>query len=200
MIRLCAVCVCVIYLSSQVGIPGCDITESEKVFLVAELLKMKCLPVFLEARIARAAYHGYCKQVRTCYATLLCLYSYCSFLFLPSHLPYKITWLLLLSLPFFLLSLSLQFFLPFFHRFLSKFLSYSHALFFFSYLSIFLFSLNSPLFLHISVTSFLSFPILPPFTSFLFPLPRFPSFSSFVSHTLHLIFFFNHTGYVANIS
>ena len=58
------------YALSQVGIPGGDITESEKVFLVAELLKMKCLPVFLEAPIARAAYHGYCKQVRTCYVTL----------------------------------------------------------------------------------------------------------------------------------
>ena len=62
--------VCAVYLSSQVGIPGGDITESEKVFLVAELLKMKCLPVFLEAPIARAAYHGYCKQVRTCYAIM----------------------------------------------------------------------------------------------------------------------------------
>lgn len=62
-------CVCYLLLT-QVGIPGGDITESEKVFLVAELLKMKCLPVFLEAPIARAAYHGYCKQVRTCYAIM----------------------------------------------------------------------------------------------------------------------------------
>ena len=39
-------------------------TPNEKDFLVAALADMNCLPVFLEADIARAAYHGYCKQVR----------------------------------------------------------------------------------------------------------------------------------------
>ena len=83
--------VCAIYFSSQVGIPGGDITESEKVFLVAELLKMKCLPVFLEAPIARAAYHGYCKQVRTCYATLLLFIPLPSISFIPIFDPTNLT-------------------------------------------------------------------------------------------------------------
>ena len=71
------VCICVCFILLKVGIPGGVITDSEKEFLVAELLKMKCLPVFLEANIARAAYHGYCKQVRT--PCLPCLPSFSFF-------------------------------------------------------------------------------------------------------------------------
>ena len=51
-------------LPLKVSIPGGLMTPNEKDFLVAALADMNCLPVFLEADIARAAYHGYCKQVR----------------------------------------------------------------------------------------------------------------------------------------
>ena len=46
-------------------------TSDEKSFLVAALVAMNCLPVFLEADTARAAYHGYCKQVTLLFYSLI---------------------------------------------------------------------------------------------------------------------------------
>jgi hypothetical protein len=53
----------VLFPPIQLSIPGAELTEPEKAFLVSSLKAMNCLPVFLQADITRAAYHGYCKQV-----------------------------------------------------------------------------------------------------------------------------------------
>ena len=66
----------------KVNVPGSVMTSDEKSFLVAALVAMNCLPVFLEADIARAAYHGYCKQVFICFSYIL----YISYLMASSSL------------------------------------------------------------------------------------------------------------------
>ena len=38
-------------------------TQSEINYLVGELQKMNCYPIFLDEDVKRLAYHGYCKQV-----------------------------------------------------------------------------------------------------------------------------------------
>lgn len=46
-----------------ISAPGENLSSEEIEFLVAELAKMNCTPVFLDTEVQRLAYHGYCKQI-----------------------------------------------------------------------------------------------------------------------------------------
>jgi trehalose-6-phosphate synthase len=52
------------YWLGTVSVPGEKPSPRELEALEEVLRRMKCIPVFLEADMARKAYHGYCKQVR----------------------------------------------------------------------------------------------------------------------------------------
>jgi trehalose 6-phosphate synthase/phosphatase len=53
------------YWMGTCKVPGAKPTEAEMAFLLKVLEDMYCLPIFLEASMAEAAYNGYCKQVRS---------------------------------------------------------------------------------------------------------------------------------------